>query len=88
MKKYLDYAPSYQNIRQLLKWYRAYSIRDAYFQNTQVLLEGMSGIEGIVPMYSPVKVRDVPLCILILVESGSGDKLRKFLISKEIYCLI
>lgn len=86
-KNYSDYVPSYQSIGELLSLDKAY-IKESRSQNAQVLISGLSGIEGVVPVFSSVEEYDVPLCVPILVDSGARDRLRKFLISKEIYCPI
>lgn len=55
-------------------------------ENAAFLISNLSDCKGIQLLFNEVKPNDVPLFVPVLVKNGLRDKLRQYLIEKEIYC--
>lgn len=55
-------------------------------RNASIMLEAISDLDFINPIYNEMKDGDVPLFIPIIVKDGLRDKFRKYLIENQIYC--
>ncbi len=82
---YLDYFPTIESIESLIGLDKNY-IKEKRQKNAEVLLNSVSDIKSITPMFPKVGSHDVPLCVPVLISNSLRDALRKYLISQQIYC--
>lgn len=81
---YIGYTPTEECLLQLVNADFDY-IKEQRKENTDILLRGLSGVCGCIPIYKRRKNTDTPLFVPILVD-GDRDGLRKYLIEHQVYC--
>ncbi|MBQ9756840.1 MAG: hypothetical protein IJW15_00260 [Clostridia bacterium] len=82
---YLDYQPTAESISALICLDKK-KIKNRRRKNAKILLDGISEIKGITPMFSKLGPHDSPLCVPVIIDSSVRDNLRRYLISQQIYC--
>ncbi len=82
---YTDYSPTAESLCNFISMDKNL-IKSARRKNAQMLLNGLSGIDGLSLMFPQLGEYDVPLSVPILVGSSLRNDLRKHLISNQIYC--
>lgn len=82
---YVDYIPSFKSLSDFISLDKNYIINKRR-ENAKILLDGISGLNHIVPMFQDLSADDTPLCVPILVPADIRNELRKYLISQQIYC--
>lgn len=87
LKEYVDCIPSYKSMYKLCNL-DLEKIVNARRQNALWLLQEIKNISGIIPIFEKIEASDVPLFVPVLIEPNKRDKIRKYLISKDIYCPI
>lgn len=84
-KDYADYMPALESLSALFCLDKGEIIQKRR-KNAEVLLNEISDIPNIVPIFKILGNNDVPLCVPILVDKAKRNDLRKHLISNQIYC--
>ena len=82
---YIGYGPLEEGIDQYADL-DVEHIRMVRRENAAYLIDALKAQKEIELMYKQVQEGDCPLCVPVLVKSGKRDALRRFLISKDIYC--
>ncbi len=84
-KDYANYRMSDQSI-EMLQYLDTELLIERRKQNASFLLTELRNVSQLNLIFNEVKKQDVPLFVPIIVKNGKRDKLRQYLISKEIYC--
>lgn len=84
-RDYAGYMPSPESLSALFCLDKAEIIRKRR-ENAKVLLNAISDMPDIVPLFKTLGDNDVPLCVPILVDEAKRNDLRNHLISHQIYC--
>ncbi len=82
---YRDYCPALDTVHALMNL-DINHIRQKRKENADYLMSRLRDLEGIRLMFPVRREGNVPLCVPILVHPDVRDRLRRYLISKEIYC--
>lgn len=61
-------------------------IKNTRQRNAKYLIDRLSQIEGVNLWKKDIGLNDIPLFVPIIVESKLRDELKKYLVSKDIYC--
>lgn len=86
-KDYRDFGVGYKEIYELFRFLdERKKIRCTRRENAEVLIDGLSDINSINVFSDFQDNRKCPLFLPIIVEDEKRDPLRKYLISKDIYC--
>lgn len=72
--------------KQCAKHISSSSIKKRRLENSQMLLKEFKNINFIEPLFKEIKSDDCPLFVPIIVKNDNRDNLRKYLVSKNIYC--
>lgn len=84
---YSDFRSGYEAVYDLFRFMdEIEGIRLKRRANARTLIEKLSGTESIKVFTDFRDDRKCPLFVPVLVEDGMRDSLRKFLISKDVYC--
>lgn len=84
-KDYQDYGPTPDTVHALMNLDIGY-IRQKRKENADYLMNRLRDLEGIHLMFPVRQKGNTPLCVPILVHPDVRDRLKRYLILKEIYC--
>ncbi len=84
---YVNYSPSCISVIDYFSLDKSF-IANTRRENAAILLNKISKIKQIKPIFTEIEDTDVPLCVPILASREIRDELRKHLISQQIYCPI
>ena len=82
---YVDYLPSIESVQQLINADQQY-IKNKRRRNAEVLIQLLSKIPEISLIFDSIHENEVPLFVPIVVEQGTRDSLRQFLIENSVFC--
>lgn len=86
---YFDYGVGYEEIYNLFQFMdQSDVVKLQRRRNAQILIDGVKTIDGIKVFANFKDTKKCPLFVPIIVEEGKRDALRRYLISKNIYCPI
>lgn len=81
---YIDYTPTHECLLQLLNADFDF-MKERRRRNADILLRGLNGVRGCLPIYTQRRNSDTPLFVPILVERNR-EGLQRYLIDNHIYC--
>lgn len=84
---YMDFGAGYEEIYDLFRFLDG--IEDVHLKrrsNAKLLIDGLAGLRCIKIFSDFQDDKKSPLFVPVIVEDGMRDSLRKYLVSKDIYC--